>query len=115
MVTPLQARGLALNRDLKNLSGERYLLLGDAAMLVDPFTGEGVGQAMASAESAAAVISNCFETNNFSASAMLDYDTRIRRRMGMEHRTSRVLQKYARNRIVFDGVVKSCWFQSNLK
>lgn len=106
MVEPIKARGLALHRNLKDLSGDRFLLLGDAALLVDPFTGEGVGFAMASAESAAAVIRNAFAKGDFSAKFLADYDHRVQRRMGMEHRTSAAMQRYARNPWMFDFVVK---------
>jgi len=101
-----KARGLAINRKLNELSGERYLLLGDAALLVDPFTGEGVGKAMASAESAAAVIRDCFEKGDFSSGATKQYDHRIIRRMGIEHSTSSTLQKFAKYPWLFDKVVR---------
>ncbi len=106
MVTKPKARGLALSRNLKNLSGERYLLLGDAALLVDPFTGEGIGLAMASAESAAAVIRESFESGDFSAATFKAYDKRIERRMGMEHSTSAAMQRFARYPWLFDRVVR---------
>ncbi|MFH1936031.1 MAG: NAD(P)/FAD-dependent oxidoreductase, partial [Bacteroidota bacterium] len=106
MVTKPRARGLALNRNLKNLSGDRYLLLGDAALLVDPFTGEGIGLAMASAESAATVIRASFATGDFSAAALKAYDRRIERRMGMEHSTSAALQRFAHHPKLFDRVVR---------
>ena len=106
MVTNPKARGLALSRDLDNLSGERYLLLGDAALLVDPFSGEGIGTAMASGESAAAVIKEACSTGDFSAEAMQAYDRRIKRRMGMEHATSASMQRFARYPWLFDRVVR---------
>jgi len=105
-VTKPKARGLALNRNLKNLSGDRYLLLGDAALLVDPFTGEGIGLAMASAESAAAVIRDSFASGDFSATALHAYDKRIKRRMGMGHSTSIALQRFAHRPKLFDRVVR---------
>lgn len=105
-VSPLKARGLALSRNLKNLSGERYLLLGDAALLVDPFTGEGIGLAMASAESAAIVLNELFRSGNFSSEALQQYDFRIRRRMGMEHSTSAAMQRFAHHPKLFDRVIR---------
>lgn len=105
-VAPIQARGLAMHRSLKDLSGERYLLLGDAGLLVDPFTGEGIGFAMASAESAAAVIRECAEKETFSASELAGYDFRINRRMGMEHSTSAAMQRYAVYPWLFNMIVR---------
>ncbi len=106
MVTKPKARGLALHRNLKQLSGDRYLLLGDAALLVDPFTGEGVGNAMASAESATAVIKDCFNSGEFSSTRLHAYDKRIERRMGMEHSTSASLLRFAHFPKLFDLVVR---------
>ena len=40
------------------------MLLGDAAGLIDPFTGEGIGNAMASAKIATKIAKKCFEKNN---------------------------------------------------
>lgn len=104
--TPIQARGLAVHRDLKDLSGDRYLLLGDAAMGVDPFSGEGIGFAMASAESAAAVIGEAMKKGDFSAGMLADYDVRIARRMKMEHDTSAAMQRFARFPWLFNMVVR---------
>ena len=105
-VTPIQARGLAVHRNLKDLSGERFLLMGDAALGVDPFSGEGIGFAMASAESAAAVILECAKTGNFSSAMTSDYDFRIARRTKTEHDTSAAMQRYARYPWLFNMVVR---------
>jgi flavin-dependent dehydrogenase len=40
--------GLPLGSKKRQLSGDHYMLTGDAAMLIDPFTGEGIGNAMMS-------------------------------------------------------------------
>ncbi len=105
-VTPFQARGLAVHRNLKDLSGDRYLLLGDAALGVDPFSGEGIGFAMASAESAGAVILECAKTGNYNSVMLSDYDHRIDRRTRVEHSTSAAMQRYARYPWMFNLVVR---------
>jgi geranylgeranyl reductase family protein len=51
-------------------SGNRFLLLGDAAFLVDPFSGEGIGNAMASGEIAAKILADCFSKGDFSAGSL---------------------------------------------
>ena len=63
-----------------NISGERILLCGDAAALVEPATGEGIGPAMSSGRYAAWQIKKCFKQNNFSAGFMKTYDTDIRKK-----------------------------------
>jgi len=58
-------------------SGNRILLCGDAAALVDPATGEGIGPAMSSGRFAAQHIKACFKNDNFSAKFMKVYDRQI--------------------------------------
>lgn len=59
------------------ISGNRVLLCGDAAALVDPATGEGIGPAMSSGRYAGKHIKECFAKNNFSADFMKGYDKQI--------------------------------------
>ncbi len=59
------------------ISGNRVLLCGDAAALVDPSTGEGIGPAMSSGRFAAKHIKECFAKNDFSAEFMKGYDKQI--------------------------------------
>ena len=40
--------GLPLGSKKRRLSGDRYVLTGDAASLIDPFSGEGIGNAIRS-------------------------------------------------------------------
>ena len=49
----------------RNNHGDGYLLLGDAAGLVDPFTGEGIGNALESGKIAAEVIFSLKANNDF--------------------------------------------------
>jgi menaquinone-9 beta-reductase len=58
---------LPLGFDKRIISGNRFLLTGDAAALIDPLTGEGVGNAMRSGRVAVAHILECFRTGIFSA------------------------------------------------
>ncbi len=62
------------------ISGNRILLCGDAAALVDPSTGEGIGPAMSSGRFAAKFIKTCFAKNDFSAEFMKGYDKQIRKK-----------------------------------
>ncbi len=62
------------------ISGNRILLCGDAAGLVEPATGEGIAPAMSSGRFAAWQIKKCFKENNFSADFMKAYDKDIRKK-----------------------------------
>ena len=62
------------------ISGNRLILCGDAAALVDPATGEGIGPAMSSGRYAAWQIKKCFKQNNFSAEFMKTYNKDIHKK-----------------------------------
>jgi menaquinone-9 beta-reductase len=104
-ISPFQAHTLPLWRPGNKLSGNRFILLGDAASLVDPFTGEGIGNAMASGEVAAGVILDCFRSSDFSAKRLLDYDRKIRKRL-KELKTGSILLSLARWEWLFNLVMK---------
>jgi len=56
------------------VSGGRFMLCGDAASLIDPATGEGIGHAVLSGRYAAWQALRCFGENNFSGQFMKGYD-----------------------------------------
>jgi menaquinone-9 beta-reductase len=95
-----------LGSKLRNISGERFLLTGDAASLIDPFSGEGIGNAIRSGRVAAEHILTCFDQQNFSAEYNLAYDKEIYRRMWKELKVSHSLQKLCRYPWLFNFVVK---------
>ena len=101
-----EAHTLPLGTWKSKRSGNRFVLLGDAAFLVDPFTGEGIGNAMASGEIAASILENCFRVNDFSSRALAAYDNRIERRFAQEFRTAAVMQRFARSAWLVNLVVE---------
>ncbi|MBX2978622.1 MAG: geranylgeranyl reductase family protein [Flavobacteriales bacterium] len=58
---PVQGMGLPLASKRRPLSGDGYLLIGDAGHLIDPFTGEGISHAMISGMHAADVACEALE------------------------------------------------------
>ncbi len=98
--------GLPLGSKKRNLSGERFLLAGDAAALIDPFSGEGIANAIRSGRVAADQVLSCFRENNFSAAFNKGYDKEIYRRMWTEFKISRTLQNLIRYPWFFNFVVR---------
>jgi geranylgeranyl reductase family protein len=98
--------GLPLGSKLRNISGERFLLTGDAASLIDPFSGEGIGNAIRSGRVAGEQVLKCFDQQNFSAEFNQAYDKEISRRMWKELKVSHSLQKLCRYPWLFNFVVK---------
>ncbi len=85
--------GLPLGSRPRPISGSHYMLVGDAAHLVDPLTGEGIGNAFYSGFIAAEQLQQCLAVNDFSASFLKAYDQRVSRVLGSEMRLSYRLQK----------------------
>lgn len=73
------------------ISGNRILLCGDAAALVDPATGEGIGPAMSSGRYAAWQIKKCFKENDFSAKFMKAYDKDIRKKYARNYKMKSII------------------------
>ena len=89
----------------QKLSGDSYMLVGDAACLIDPLTGEGIGNAVNSGFVAADQAEKCLKENNFSPHFMKDYDTRIWRVMGPELNMSYKMQRLGKYPLVFNFVL----------
>ena len=98
--------GLPLGSKKRQLSGERFLLTGDAGALIDPFSGEGIANAIRSGRVAAGQVLACFAKNDFSASFNKAYDKEIYRRMWNEFKISRTLQKLVCFPAFFNFVVR---------
>ncbi|MFT3902359.1 MAG: geranylgeranyl reductase family protein [Niabella sp.] len=96
LIGNIDGYGLPLGSKKRTLSGERYLLTGDAASLIDPFTGEGIGNALYSGRIAGEQAAIAIRNGDFSAKALLAYDAAIGHVLGRELRLSRQLQRLVR-------------------
>lgn len=110
-----EAHTLPLGTAKMKRSGNRFLLLGDAAFLVDPFSGEGIGNAMASGECASKVIRNCYDKNSFTESDLKEYDRKLQKRLGNELRISAILQKLSRFPWLFNFVINKAEKNGEIK
>lgn len=88
--------GLPLGSKRRSLSGDHYMLLGDAGHLIDPLTGEGIGSAFYSGFIAAEQVQQCLATGRFDAAYLKAYDNRIDRVLRVEMRLSYQLQRLVR-------------------
>ncbi len=86
--------------------GNGFLLLGDAAGLIDPFTGEGIGNAMFSSKIAVETANNAIKNNDFSESFLSDYSDRLWADIGNELKVSHKLQKIGHYRFLLNFVVR---------
>lgn len=87
------------------LSGDGYMLLGDAAFLVDPLTGEGIGNAMYSGILAGEAAAKCIAENNFTKIFLRSYDKEVYTKLGSELKTSYRLHNKARKAYLLNMVI----------
>ncbi|MBP6312992.1 MAG: geranylgeranyl reductase family protein [Flavobacteriales bacterium] len=101
----IQGMGLPLASKRRALSGDGFMLIGDAGHLIDPFTGEGISHAMISGVHAAETTANMLLANDTSAKAAKHYDERVWKRLGKELAISTRLQQMANRPGLFNFVV----------
>lgn len=95
-VGSIGGHGLPVGSRKVTMSGNRFMLCGDAASLIDPITGEGIGNAMVSGRCAALQVMKCFETDDFTESYMRQYDESVWKVIGEELNTHTKAQKVLR-------------------
>ena len=105
-VDDIRGYGLPLGSKKRAISGDNYMLIGDAASLIDPFTGEGIGNAILSGYTAAQQAKEAIESKNFSGTALKKYDEAIYRRLGDELSLSYRMQKLVKYPWLFNFVVR---------
>jgi geranylgeranyl reductase family protein len=100
--TPLEdvkGFGLPLGSKRYNISGNRFMLCGDAASLIDPFSGEGIETAMESGKFAAEQIMRSASGDDYTAGTLKAYDQRVQKKMWANFRNHYYLQKMMGDRV----------------
>ena len=88
---------LPLGSKKRKISGKNFMLIGDAAAIIDPLTGEGIGNATISGIFAAEQAAKCLAANDFSSEFMASYDEAVYDKLWKElqisHRLHRAFQR----------------------
>ncbi|MBU0492199.1 MAG: geranylgeranyl reductase family protein [Chloroflexi bacterium] len=105
-VTPIQGYPLRARIDSTMPVSDGVLVAGEAAGLVSPLTGEGIGPALESGELAARHALLALEIGDVSALALAPYARELERRWAGEHRTARVIRAFLRHQVVVNRVVR---------
>jgi geranylgeranyl reductase family protein len=84
---------LPLGSKKRPISGDGYLLIGDAAALIDPLTGEGIGNAIVSGKIAGEIVQQAIENQTFDAKFLKQYDRAIYKKLWRELKISHQLQR----------------------
>jgi len=90
----------------RKMYGDGFVLAGDAAALIDPFTGEGIGQAMHSGRHAALTIAEILKAGKEpTEEALRVYDERFWAQLGSELMLSHKLQKIGKIKWLLNFVI----------
>lgn len=112
----IQGWGLPLAMERQPISGKNFILCGDAASLVDPFSGEGIGNALYSGMLAAMAIKEALPANDFSATFLKKaYDDVLYKRLGDELKISATLQRLCKYPWLFNFVVNKAYKSPSLR
>lgn len=90
--TPIQGYPLRARQDSTVAMSHGVLVAGEAAGLVSPLTGEGIGPALESGELAAQHALRALEAGDVSTANLASYAHEVRRRWAGEHRAARVVR-----------------------
>lgn len=106
LVDKIQGWGLPMGMEQLPVSGDNFLLVGDAASLIDPFSGEGIGNALYSGMLAAYAIEKALAEKQYTRSFLKQaYDDVLYKRIGDELKISSTLQRLCRYPWLFNFVV----------
>ncbi|MDQ7054454.1 MAG: geranylgeranyl reductase family protein [candidate division KSB1 bacterium] len=106
LVGGIHGWNLPMGSKQRTVHGDGFLLLGDAAGLVDPFSGEGISNAMSSGKIAAGVLAEVCRGEDYSAAQLQAYADRLWAELGPELKLSYRLQLVGRIRPLLNLVVE---------
>jgi menaquinone-9 beta-reductase len=93
LLSEVKGWGIPLGYGRHAISGNRFMLVGDAASIADPLTGEGIGQAIVTGRIAANHAKLCFSKHDFSAEMMKAYDKEMHQKWGKQNRKRKSFAK----------------------
>ena len=95
------------------------MLTGDAASLIDPISGEGIGNAMLSGKLAADQVVLCFHKMDFSAAFIKQYNSVLFKTLGPElkfrYKVQRIISKMPFLLDIVFLVIKNKWIGKRIK
>ncbi len=97
---------LPCGSERRQLAGDGWMLIGDAASLIDPFSGEGISNAMHSAKLAAEGAVLALKAGTVHAGGLRAYQTNVWNELGDELDTAYTLQRLAKHRWLLNFVMK---------
>jgi len=105
LASEIKGWNLPLASKMRKMAGNGWVLLGDAASLIDPFSGEGMGNAMISAKIAFRTISKAIRLNDVSEKILKEYETELRKELKDEVGMSYNLQRLGKYKFLLNFVI----------
>jgi menaquinone-9 beta-reductase len=81
-----------------DITCNRLLLVGEAAGLINPLSGDGIQYALLSARWASETLADCFQNDDFSQAALRPYRERVNSEVGYDFALSGLLVQFPRNK-----------------
>lgn len=114
-VGKLEGSALHLGTKKRNISGDGYMLAGDAGGLIDLISANGIPQAMISGKFAAEQAALAVEKNDFSANTLKDYDRKVFNKIDNDLKLGRILSPFLSHRFVLNTINKTLNFLASRK
>ncbi|MCD4737304.1 MAG: NAD(P)/FAD-dependent oxidoreductase [Bacteroidales bacterium] len=102
----LKAHPIPLWSKKNSISGDHYLVLGDAARLVDPVTGEGMGHAALSGKFAASVAARAITEKKFGPEFLNQYDKELYNLIENELKISKKISRLIKGPFLINTFMK---------
>ncbi len=114
-VSPMVGWGLPLGSKKWPLSGDHFLLIGDSGSLIDPFTGEGIGNAMKMGMWASEHIERSLAAQRFDAAWNLQYDEAVYKDLWAELKIGSTMQLLTNFPWFFNWIINKAINNKTLK
>ncbi len=116
LLDKIQGWGVPVYTKDRPISGNNFILCGDSALMVDPFSGEGIGNAMFSGMLAANAIKKAVDAKDYSEGFFKkEYETEFYKELGAELKHNGKLQRVFRYQWVFNMVFNKAYKSITLK
>ncbi len=111
----IQGWGIPIYSEPQPFSGDNFMLAGDSALMIDPFSGEGIGNALHSGMLAAGAIKQAIAQKDYSAAFFKkEYESLFFKHLGAELTANSRMQKIFKYHWVFNMVFSKAYKSQTL-
>jgi menaquinone-9 beta-reductase len=114
-VGKLEGSALHLGTKRRAISGDGYMLAGDAGGLIDLISGNGIPQAMISGKFAAEQAAIALAKNDFSATTLKEYDQKVFKKIDNDLKLGRIMSPFLCHNFVLNIITKTLDFLASRK